>query len=172
MKNKMHPIAVAVFFVASLAIATPGIAVAEISEVSAVKELRELKNNFGPVLKLKGPARKEVNAIANLIAPGSKLVAIDATHASGEMCMLETVSKHNMIHYSETPEKTREDIVYYINPATFIASGLDINTLPRHPAELGKMVPLQWYYYDGTYVEPHQGSKMNKEFLIMSINVK
>jgi len=86
--------------------------------------------------------------------------------------MLETVSKHNMIHYSEHPEKTNEDIVYYINPELLIASGLNVNKLPRHPSELGKMTPLQWYYYDGTYVEPHQGSKMNKEFLIMTVDVK
>jgi len=172
MKSKWNLMAIAVLGILSLALTVPGIAVAEVSEMDAVKKLREIEKKFGPVLKLKGPARKEVNAIANLIAPGSKLVAIDATHASGEMCMLETVTKHNMIHYSEKPEQTKEDIVYYINPETFIASGLDVNTLPRHPKELGKMVPLQWYYYDGTYVEPHQGSKMNKEFLIMTINVK
>ena len=40
------------------------------------------------------------------------------------------------------------------------------------PAELGKMEPLQWYYYDGTYVEPHQGGQLNKAFVIMSVNVK
>ncbi len=172
MKKKWNRMAMAVFGVVTLALTVPGITVAEVSQRDAVKELRELKKNFGPVLKLKGPARKEVNAIANLISPGSKLVAIDATHASGEMCMLETVTKHNMIHYSEKPEQTKEDIVYYINPASFIANGLDVSKLPRQPSELGKMAPLQWYYYDGTYVEPHQGSKMNKEFLIMTINVK
>ena len=34
----------------------------------------------------------------------------------------------------------------------------------------GEMTPLQWYYYDGTYVEPHQGTQMNKEFVIMTVN--
>ena len=100
------------------------------------------------------------------------MIAVDATRASGEMCMLETVTKHNMIHFSQTPEQTHEDVVYFINPATFIANGLDVAKLPRHPHELGKMKPLQWYYYDGTYVEPHQGSQLNKEFVIMSIDVK
>ncbi len=134
--------------------------------------LEKIKKDFGPVLKLEGNARKEINVIANILSPGSKMKAIDATGASGEMCMLETVTKHNMIHYSETPEKTHEDVVYYLNPATFIANGLDVSKLPRHPEKLGKMKPLQWYYYDGTYVEPHQGSKMNKAFVIMSIDVK
>ena len=138
----------------------------------ANSSVADIKEQFGPVLQLEGNARKEINAIANIIGPGSKMVPIDATKASGEMCMLETVTKHNMIHFSQTPEQTHEDVVYFINPATFIANGLDITKLPRHPSELGKMKPLQWYYYDGTYLEPHQGSQMNKEFVIMSVDVK
>lgn len=136
------------------------------------KELESIKKEFGPVLKLKGTAKKEINAIANLFAPGSKIKAIDITNASGEYCMLETVTKHNMTHFSSNPENTQEDIVYYLNPKTFIENGLDVSKLPRQPKELGKMVPLQWYYYDGTYVEPHQGTQMNKEFVIMTVNVK
>ena len=132
----------------------------------------DIHEEFGPVLQLEGKARKEINAIATIISPGSKMVPIDATKASGEMCMLETVTKHNMIHFSQSPEQTHEDVVYFINPETFIANGLDVKKLPRHPSELGKMEPLQWYYYDGTYVEPHQGSQLNKEFVIMSVDVK
>ncbi len=136
------------------------------------KELQAIKDKFGPVLKLEGTARKEINAIANLFTPGSKIAAIDITNASGEYCMLETVTKHNMTHFSSHPENTHEDIVYYLNPKTFIENGLDVSKLPKQPTQLGKMVPLQWYYYDGTYVEPHQGTQMNKEFVIMTINVK
>ncbi len=135
-------------------------------------ELQTIKEQFGPVLQLEGHARREINAIANMLGPGSKIIPIDATKASGEMCMLETVSKHNMVHFSEHPDQTTEDMVYYINPAQFIENGLDVTKLPRHPHELGQMKPLQWYYYDGTYVEPHQGSQLNKPFVIMSINVK
>ena len=130
------------------------------------------ETDLSAVLKLKGNARKEIEAIANIISPGSKMVAIDATNASGEMCMLETVTKHNMIHFSQHPEKTQEDVLYYLNPATFIQNGLDVSKLPKHPKELGKMTPLQWYYYDGTYVEPHQGSQLNKEFVIMTVDIK
>ena len=57
----------------------------------------DIKEQFGPVLQLEGKARKEINAIANIIGPGSKMTPVDATEASGEMCMLETVSKHNMV---------------------------------------------------------------------------
>lgn len=135
-------------------------------------ELNSIKKEFAPVLKLKGAARKEINAIANLFSPGSKLAAIDIRKASGEFCMLETVTKHNMTHFSSNPESTHEDIVYYLNPKTFIENGLDVSKLPKQPKILGEMVPLQWYYYDGTYVEPHQGTRMNKEFVIMTVNVK
>ena len=150
---------------ASAWVVVPSVARADASQ-------HDINEAFAPVLKLEGKARKEINAIANMIAPGSKMIPIDATKASGEMCMLETVTKHNMIHFSQTPEQTQEDVVYYINPATFIENGLDVTKLPRHPSELGKMKPLQWYYYDGTYVEPHQGSQLNKEFVIMSVDVK
>ncbi len=135
-------------------------------------ELQDMKEKFGPVLQLEGNAQREINAIATILGPGSKMKTIDATKASGEMCMLETVSKHNMIHFSEHPDQTTEDVVYFINPEQFVANGLDISKLPRHPSELGTMKPLQWYYYDGTYVEPHQGSQLNKPFVIMSVNVK
>ena len=138
----------------------------------ATTQLQEIQAKFGPVLQLEGNAQKEINAIANLLSNDSKLKAIDATKASGEMCLLETVSKHNMVHFNQHPEQTTEDIVYYINPEQFIANGLDVAKLPRHPEKLGEMKPLQWYYYDGSYVEPHQGSQLNKPFVIMSLDVK
>lgn len=144
----------------------------EASSSDPERELATIKKEFGPVLKLKGNAMREINAIANLFSPGSKIAAIDITKASGEYCMLETVTKHNMTHFSSHPESTHEDIVYYLNPKTFIENGLDVSKLPRQPKKLGEMVPLQWYFYDGTYVEPHQGTQMNKEFVIMTINVK
>ena len=152
--------------IGSAAVAQP----AENSE--ATTQLNDIQAKFEPVLQLEGNAQKEINAIANLLSDESKLKSIDATKASGEMCMLETVSKHNMVHFNQHPEHTTEDIVYYINPEQFIANGLDVAKLPRHPEKLGEMKPLQWYYYDGTYVEPHQGSQLNKPFVIMSLDVK
>ena len=161
-----------VAFVLAVVFISTGIQSSSVFAKSDSEELKALKDEFGSVLSLKGAARKEINTIANLFAPGSKLAAIDITNASGEYCMLEKVTKHNMIHYSSRPEKTHEDVVYYLNPKTFIDNGLDVSKLPRQPKSLGEMTPLQWYYYDGTYVEPHQGTKMNKEFVIMTVNVK
>jgi hypothetical protein len=160
------------FFIASIFMVALATSVDAAVSNNSNAELEKIKKDFAPVLKLKGTAKEEINAIANLFTPGSKLAAIDITSASGEYCMLEKVTKHNMIHYSSRPEKTHEDIVYYLNPKTFIENGLDVSKLPRQPKELGKMLPLQWYYYDGTYVEPHQGTKMNKEFVIMTVDVK
>jgi hypothetical protein len=161
-----------VAFVLAVVFISTGIQSSSVFAKSDSDELKAIKDEFGSVLSLKGAARKEINTIANLFAPGSKLAAIDITSASGEYCMLEKVTKHNMIHYSSRPEKTHEDVVYYLNPKTFIDNGLDVSKLPRQPKSLGEMTPLQWYYYDGTYVEPHQGTKMNKEFVIMTVNVK
>ena len=156
-----------------LALMIGSAAVGQAAENSeAPTQLNDIQAKFGPVLQLEGNAQKEINAIANLLSDNSKLKSIDATKASGEMCMLETVSKHNMVHFNQHPEHTTEDIVYYINPEQFIANGLDVAKLPRHPEKLGEMKPLQWYYYDGTYVEPHQGSQLNKPFVIMSLDVK
>lgn len=156
-----------------LALMIGSAAVAQAAENSeATTQLNDIQAKFGPVLQLEGNAQKEINAIANLLSDDSKLKSIDATKASGEMCMLETVSKHNMVHFNQHPEQTTEDIVYYINPEQFIANGLDVAKLPRHPEKLGEMKPLQWYYYDGSYVEPHQGSQLNKPFVIMSLDVK
>jgi hypothetical protein len=156
-----------------LALMVCSAAVAQAAEnTDATTQLNDIQTKFGPVLQLEGTAQKEINAIANLLSNDSKLKSIDATKASGEMCMLETVSKHNMVHFTQHPEQTTEDIVYYINPEQFIANGLDVTKLPRHPEKLGEMKSLQWYYYDGSYVEPHQGSQMNKPFVIMSVDVK
>ena len=156
--------------VAVIIASTSGAQAAENSD--ATTQLNDIQAKFWPVLQLEGNAQKEINAIANLLTDDSKLMPIDATKASGEMCMLETVSKHNMVHFNQHPEQTTEDIVYYINPDQFIANGLDVAKLPRHPEKLGEMKPLQWYYYDGSYVEPHQGSQLNKPFVIMSLDVK
>jgi hypothetical protein len=40
------------------------------------------------------------------------------------------------------------------------------------PLETGTMVPFQWYYYDGTTVEPHHGRALKAPYLMMSVDVK
>jgi hypothetical protein len=147
----------------------PGSAGAE----SAETKLNAIAEEFGPVLQLSGTsAAKEINAIANLISPKSGMMTIDLTHASGEFCMLEPTAKSNMIHFSPTPEKTKEDIIYFISPDEFKEKGLRVADLAPLPKELNKMVPLKWYYYDGKSVEPHHGKKLHRDFLVMAIDVK
>ena len=102
-KFKLNLRFLASFFVIGLLVSISSQAIASTSN-SPREELEILKKEFGHVLNLNGTARKEINAIANLLAPGSKLAAIDITKASGEFCMLETVTKHNMTHFSSNPE--------------------------------------------------------------------
>ena len=125
-----------------------------------------------PIDMITGTARAEVNAVANLLLPGSGLMAIDLSHKTGEFCMLDGVSQRNMVHFSRMPESTTEDVLYFLNPETFIANGLDTKKLPSLPSKLGEMVPHQWYYYDGTYTEPHHGRTLGVDFLVMAIDVK
>ncbi len=125
-----------------------------------------------PIDIVTGSARGEVNAVANLLLPGSGLMAIDLSHKTKQFCMLDGVSQRNMIHFSQVPESTPEDVLYFLNPETFVANGLDAKKLPSLPSELGKMIPHQWYYYDGTYTEPHHGRTLGVDFLVMAIDVK
>ncbi|MFQ5441757.1 MAG: hypothetical protein ACE5EB_03425 [Thermodesulfobacteriota bacterium] len=146
---------------------------AALSGGGEAKELQSIKKDFAPVLNLKGtPAEAEINAIANLLTPGSGMMAIDLRHKSGEFCMLEPNTKRYMVHFSHTPEKTTEDILYFINPDNFKGAGLQVGQLPKLPTKLGEMKPLQWYYYDGKAFEPHHGKKLGAEFLVMAIDVK
>ncbi len=134
---------------------------------------KEMEETFAPVMKLKGTAAEgEINAIANLFGEGSGIMAIDFGKVSGEFCMLEHGTKSYMIHFTGTPENTPEDIVYFISPDAFTASGLRVKELTSLPTELGKMEPLKWYYYDGKSVEPHHGKKLHRDFLVMAIDVK
>ena len=125
-----------------------------------------------PIDMVTGSARAEVNAVANLLLPGSGLMAIDLSQKTNQFCMLDGVSQRNMVHFSHTPESTSEDVLYFLNPETFLANGLDAKKLPSLPSELGKMLPHQWYYYDGTYTEPHHGRTLGVDFLVMAIDVK
>jgi hypothetical protein len=143
------------------------------------KELAEIKKRFGAVLELADtPGEGEINAIANLLAGSgsmnrrSGMMAIDLRHASGEFCMLEPRTSRYMIHFSQKPDNTPEDIIYFLNPETFKKHGLRVKDLPAHPTELGKMKPFKWYYYDGMTYEPHHGRQIGTEFIVMAIDVK
>ncbi|MBE9529053.1 MAG: hypothetical protein IME99_07420 [Proteobacteria bacterium] len=143
------------------------------SAESAEQKLNAIADEFGPVLQLSGtPAVREINAIANLITPGSGMMTIDLKKTSGELCMLEAGTKNNMIHFSPEPENTKEDILYFISPDEFKSKGLRVTDLAPLPTELNKMTPLKWYYYDGKAHEPHHGKRLHRDFLVMAIDVK
>lgn len=117
-------------------------------------------------------AEGEVDTIANLFEKGGGIMIHNFGAVSGEFCMLESGTKNNMIHFSEKPESTPEDILYFISPDTFKLNGLRVKELPPLPTKLGKMTPLQWYYYDGKKKEPHHGKRLHRDFLVMAIDVK
>ena len=134
---------------------------------------KSMEEVFAPVMKLRGSAAEgEINAIANLLAGKSGIMAIDLSRASGEFCMLEKGTSDHMIHFSAKPENTPEDIIYFISPDTFKGLGLRVKGLSSLPTKLGKMTPLKWYYYDGKSIEPHHGKKLHRDFLVMAIDVK
>ncbi len=140
---------------------------------SAEEKLNAITDEFGPVLQLSGTAAaREINVIANLITKGSGMMAIDLSKTSGEFCMLESGTKNNMVHFSPTPETTKEDVIYFISPDQFRDSGLRVADLAPLPTVLNKMVPLQWYYYDGKAYEPHHGKKLHRDFVVMAIDAK
>ncbi len=165
---RLSVFALLVFLLAvALMVDIPAIAGYDAGEPGTAEE------SFSDVIKLKGtPAEGEINAIAKLLVPGSAIMSIDFGKASGEFCMLESKTRDYMIHFSRSPENTMEDIIYFIDPDTFVSMGLRVEELTAHPGVLGEMVPLKWYYYDGKGIEPHHGKRLGKEFLVMAIDVK
>jgi hypothetical protein len=132
-------------------------------------ELQRLKTEYSPVLSLTGAAKQEILAMAAVLA-AKPAAAIDFSHHSGEMCFVS--GQGNMIHYAVDPSKTSEDVIYMLPAEPFIASGLQVSKLPTMPLDTGKMTPFQWYYYDGTAVEPHHGRALKVPYLMMSVDVK
>ena len=139
------------------------------AQTGAEAELQRLKAEYGTVLGLTGTAKKEILAMAAVLAakPG---MAFDFSAQSGEMCFAP--GHGDMIHYAVEPGKTTEDMVYMLNAQPFIDNGLQVSKMPTLPMEKEKMEPFQWYYYDGTTVEPHHGRQWNRPYLYMSVNVR
>jgi hypothetical protein len=169
---KLKRIHLSLLILLILAVAALAPVMSHSGESSSDRELAAIKKKFGSVLKLTGSAAGEINAIANLLTPGSGMMAIDRTQVSGEFCMLEPKTGKYMVHFSKTPEKTTEDILYFINPENLKKNGLQVKNLPTLPTTLGKMTPFQWYYYDGNGHEPHHGGRIGREFIVMAIDVK
>ncbi len=133
-------------------------------------ELQRLKAEYGKVLGLAGPAKKEILAMAAVLAAKPD-IAFDFSGKSGEMCF--SPGRGDMIHYAVDPTKTSEDVTFMLNAQPFIEHGLRVTELPTMPLETEKMKPSQWYYYDGDSgtVEPHHDRQWLRSLLIMSVDV-
>lgn len=131
-------------------------------------ELQRLKAEYGSVLGLRGTEKKQILAMAAVLAtkPG---MAFDFSHQSGEMCFAP--GHGDMIHYAIDPGKTSEDVIYMLNAQPFIDHGLRVAELPIMPSKTGTLKPFQWYYYDGKTIEPHHNRQFLRPLLIMSLNV-
>ncbi len=132
-------------------------------------QLQLLKAEYATVMGLMGPAKKEIQAMAAVLAakPG---MAFDFSEQSGEMCFAP--GHGDMIHYAIDPDNTTEDVIYMLNAQPFLDNGLQVANLPVMPSETGTMEPFQWYYYDGTYIEPHHGAQFNSPMLIMAVDIQ
>ncbi len=64
--------------------------------------------------------------------------------------------KHHT-HYAIDPTKTQEDLIDYIDARPLLEAGVNVEDLPRLPAELGKMIPGQWYIRPANEYDPHHG---------------
>jgi hypothetical protein len=98
--------------------------------------------------------------------------AIDFSKTSGEYCFQVNLGAGgHMTHYAVDPTKTREDVIDFVNAASLIEAGLDVEKLPRFPGELGGMTPNQWYFLPAGGFEPHHGRKFPFPLLIKAVDL-
>jgi len=134
-------------------------------------ELNALKAKVGPIADMQGVPLKEIKAIAGVISPEIRGLTIDLSAKTGQFCLRDPEGGGFMVHFSEHPEQTREDVVYFIAADSLAATGLDPSKLPAVPA-LGQMTPRTWYYYDGSGVEPHHQGRLGRPFLVLALDVR
>jgi hypothetical protein len=135
------------------------------------KELADLKAKVGPVADMDGVPLQEVKAIAGLLSPEMRGLAIDLSAKSGEYCLRDPKGGSFMVHFAEDPAATREDVLYFIAADTLTGAGLDPARLPPLPA-LGQMTPRTWYYYDGASVEPHHKGRLGRPYLVVALDIR
>jgi hypothetical protein len=134
-------------------------------------ELAALKAKVGPIADMDGVPLKEVKAIAGVLSPEMRGLAIDLSAKSGEYCLRDPKGGNFMVHFAEDPKATKEDVIYFIAADTLTGAGLDPAKLPALPA-LGKMTPRTWYYYDGTSVEPHHKGSLGRPYIVLALDIR
>jgi hypothetical protein len=134
-------------------------------------ELSALKAKVGPIADMDGVPLKELKAIARVLSPEVRGLTIDLSAKTGEFCLRDPEGGRFMVHFSEHPERTREDIIYFVAADSLAGAGLDPEKLPPLPA-LGQMTPRTWYYYDGKGVEPHHQGRLGQPYLVLALDVR
>jgi hypothetical protein len=165
--------ALVAFAVAGLALAA-GPAGAETDAQKAQRleaELSALKAKVGPIADMEGTPLKELKAIAGVLSPEIRGLTIDLSAKTGEFCLRDPQGGRFMVHFSEHPEQTKEDVIYFVAADSLTGAGLDPKKLPALPA-LGQMTPRTWYYYDGTGVEPHHLGRLGQPYLVLALDVR
>lgn len=136
------------------------------------RELVALKAKVGPIADMDGVPLKEIKAIAGVISPEMRGLTIDLSAASGQYCLRDPQGGGFMVHFSEHPEATKEDIVYFIAADSLSGAGLDPAKMPALPAALGEMTPRTWYYYDGKGVEPHHQGRLGRPYIVLALDIR
>ena len=103
----------------------------------------------------------EISAFANQLSLRPE-TAIDFSKVSGEYCFYSGSDKNSgwdkhHTHYAIDPTKTQEDVIDYVDARPLLEAGVNVEGLPRLPAELGKMIPGQWYIRLAGEHDPHHG---------------
>ncbi|MFQ5509572.1 MAG: hypothetical protein ACE5FN_09585 [Leptospirillia bacterium] len=151
-----------------------GVAQAE-SDADKIKrlerELADLKARVGIVAEMDGVPLAELKAVAGIIHPPKRGLTIDLSARTGEYCLRDPEGGRFMVHFSEHPENTPEDVLYFIAADSLTGAGLDVTRLPVLPP-LGQMTPRRWYYYDGDSVEPHHKGRIGRPYLVLALDIR
>ncbi len=114
----------------------------------------------------------ELSAIAKQLSLRPN-TAIDFTAVSGEYCFSVGMRKGgHMTHYAVDPTKTKEDVTDFVNAASLIKAGVNVENLPRFPGKLGSMTPNHWYFLPAGEMEPHHGRPFAFPLLMKASDLK
>lgn len=134
-------------------------------------ELAALKAKAGIVAQMDGVPLRELKAIAGVLTPEMDGLAIDLSAKSGEFCLRDPQGGRFMVHFSERPSETPEDVIYFIAAETLADADLEPTKLPPLPG-LGQMTPRTWYYYDGKSVEPHHQGRLGRPYIVLALDIR
>jgi hypothetical protein len=115
---------------------------------------------------------RELATIANQLGLRPE-TALDFTAVSGEYCFDAGLGKGaHMTHYAVDPTKTKEDVTDFVNAASLIKAGVNVESLPRFPGTIGSMTPNQWYFLPAGEMEPHHGKPFPFPLLMKASDLK